>query len=399
MSLLSAAERLAAIDHSEVLLIAERCLHAQAKSSECAECYEICPVGAISPGKPPTLAASSCESCLACLPKCPTGAFNADDDVARLLKAVVHVEGTTVELLCGHNPQPELGVEAETPGIFVRHCLAGLGAGGLVALAAFGFERIVVRGDGCGACQWAPLGAEVIEQVGQANQFLGAWAKQDVITFMPALEEPVERPLWSADSPPVSRRELFRFMAHQGQVVMARAIEMNRQVGERLPGRNRMRLLGAADHLSEPQESAGADLAGLGFAKLSVSEACSACGTCARACPTSALSFEQDAEDMSYRLEIEPGLCIGCEICVHVCLPEAIEVQSAPSFEEIFLPESRTLREGKLAHCSRCSAPIAERPVTKLCPICEFRVQNPFGSMLPPDVEKARERESRKRPL
>lgn len=392
MSLLSAAERLAAIDRSEVVFDPDRCLHTRGKFSECTLCYEFCPVGAISPDTPPTFDTESCQGCLACLPKCPTGAYSADDAVAALLKAVTHVEGDTLELLCPQHPKPELGVAPESTGILIRHCLAGLGAGSYSALAAFGFERIVVRGDACAKCKWATLENEIKAQIDQANYFLQAWEKQGLVAWTKELEEPVERPHWEADSPPVSRRELFRMMAHQGQMIMARAIENGASSTERRPGRDRMRLLGSAEHLPPLETTAAFNLEPLNFATVSLSDECSACSACARTCPTDALHFEHSADNATYVLDFTPGLCIDCELCVHACALAAIEIDHAPIFSQVFPLEKATLRTGELAECDRCGALFAARPGVELCPVCEYREKHPFGSMLPPGILQVRKR-------
>ncbi len=81
MSLIDAAERFAAMDHSAIVLDNARCLHSLELNSACEACFAICPVQAVAPGKPPVLDAQKCESCLACLTVCPVGAFSADDAV------------------------------------------------------------------------------------------------------------------------------------------------------------------------------------------------------------------------------------------------------------------------------------------------------------------------------
>ena len=92
MSLLDAAERFASLDRSQVLLDAKRCLHSQDRGSECAACFDICPVNAITASKPPALAAEACQGCFACIPACPTGAYRVDDDVSSLINCVTHVD-------------------------------------------------------------------------------------------------------------------------------------------------------------------------------------------------------------------------------------------------------------------------------------------------------------------
>jgi len=106
MRILNVAERFAALDRSAVILDKESCLHNQNRFSGCEACFDICPVQAIHPGKPPSLDSEKCESCLACLTVCPMGAYSADDAVASLLNAVTRLEGSELEVLCEKNLKP-----------------------------------------------------------------------------------------------------------------------------------------------------------------------------------------------------------------------------------------------------------------------------------------------------
>ena len=385
MSILNAAERFASIDRSQITLDPKRCLHAQDQLSDCAACFDICPVQAIVVGKPPVLDLAKCESCLACLPACPVGAFHADDDVADLLTCATHIEDQPVELLCGLHAHPETGATSETIGIQIQGCLAGLGTGALLAVSALGIKRLTLRAEGCSACKWHSLHRELHLQTEKATRFLSACENDISITCVDEIESPVERPLWGAKNPPLSRRDLFRMMAKQGQVALARAMENGATASKRQPGRDRLRLLSAVSHLPELASSAG--LNEFNFAALTISQACTACGACGRACPTEALRFEKNDEAMTYSLTFSAQHCIGCDLCDHVCLPDAISMNHAPTFEEVFsVKEAQVVEAGSLVRCERCKSLMAARDGVKLCPLCEYRRAHPFGSMMPKKV-------------
>jgi formate hydrogenlyase subunit 6/NADH:ubiquinone oxidoreductase subunit I len=168
---------------------------------------------------------------------------------------------------------------------------------------------------------------------------------------------------------------------------MARAMENGIAASIRQPGRDRLRLLAAASHLPTP-ESIG-DLEELGFATLTISESCTACGACGKACPTQALHVEKNDADMSFSIIFAAQKCIGCDVCDHVCLPDAIVLNHTPSFEQIFASnESVIVATGALARCERCKALMAERGGTKYCPLCDYRRTHPFGSAMPKKIVK-----------
>jgi len=389
LSFLDAAERFASIDRSQILLDTKHCLHSQDQYSECAACFSICPVAAITVGKPPALNAELCQSCLACIPVCPVGAYHADDDVSSLLNCITHVEGQSVELLCGLHPQPATGIDSESIGIQIHGCLAGLGTGAYLTLSALGLERIILRTDACSSCKWHSLSPEIHNQAERANRFLSAWNKTDNVTCTDEIILSVERPVWDVKNPPLSRRDLFRMMSRQGQVAMARAMENGITTFKDQPGRDRLRLLSAMSHLPEPSSGTSLNLSEFGFASLTISEACTACGACGKACPTAALHFEKDSQDTTFSISFSAQNCIGCDLCEHVCLPGAITINYAPAFEQTLGAKKPIVAaSGQLVRCVRCKTLMAAREGVKLCQLCEYRREHPFGSMLPKKIQK-----------
>ena len=382
MTLLDAAERFASLDRSQVLLDTKHCLHSQDQFSDCAACFDVCPVEAITAGKPPSLDTERCQSCLACLPACPVGAYRADDDVSSLLNCVTHVEDQSVELLCGLHSHPETGADPDGIGIQIHGCLAGLGTGSYVMLSALGLKRLSLRTEACSACKWWSLSPEIHRQAKGANRFLSAWDQDNFVTCMDEIALSIERPLWNAKNPPLSRRDLFRMLAWQGQVAMARAMENGISTSQRKPGRDRMRLLSAVSHLPDP--SAHVDLKGFGFTTLTISDSCTACGSCGKACPTEAIRFEKNEGEITYSILFSAQNCIGCDVCDHVCLLDAITFDQPPTFEQVFeVKEPVIARSGSMVRCERCRSWMAAREGVKFCPSCEYRRTHPFGSMLP----------------
>ncbi len=150
---------------------------------------------------PQYLDAEKCGTCLACLTVCPVGAYSADDAVTSLLNSIAHLEGDQVELLCAKNEQADKGTEASSTGIQVRGCLAGLGTGTYLALAALGLEHVILRTEACSACEWVNLRPEIKSQVDRAEHFLAAWDKAAVLTCVSTLENAVDRPLVERGQP------------------------------------------------------------------------------------------------------------------------------------------------------------------------------------------------------
>ncbi len=391
MNFLTIAERLSGIDRSAVIFDSSRCLHEISKYSKCEACYELCPVDAIQPGKPPSFDENACESCLACLPICPAGAFKADDAVPALMNCAARTDAKTIELICAPHPSAETGVAETNLGIQVSSCLAGLGTGAYLILIAVGVEQILTRIDACAQCPWGSLISQIEKQVKRAQQMLAPWGLSQAIRTFSSEEsiELVERPFWNADNPPLSRRDLFRMASRQGQLAAARVLIEDKSSKSKSLSRERRRELNALKQFSlQELENGHFSLEGFNHAKISVSNDCTACGVCARACPTGALRFSIDA-DTKFHLMFSTGMCIGCEICIPVCAVNAISVTHDLTFEELLKQgdEHFILQEGDLIECDRCRTLIAKRPGTNFCPLCEHRLKNPFGSDLPPGLK------------
>lgn len=384
MSLFSLVGRLAGEDRTAIAFHPGRCLHALDRHANCQACAQVCPAEAIHPGKPPVFDAGKCAHCLACLQTCPTGAFLAEDSSTALLNCVTRSDARMVELLCDHNPNTDRGWLKAGLGFQLHGCLAGLGAGGYLALAALGLEQVVVRLDACKECPWQTLRPSVEAQVSLAQALLGPYQKEHIFQCADMVDAPCEHQIWDVDNPPFSRRDLFTFAIKQGRGAIAGFMEHTEKGDGDKPAPARMRILSALTYLKAPSSVANPQLPNGNFASLAVSEACTACGTCARACPTHAIRFGLDEGAQTFQLNFFPQLCIGCDLCAHVCKPEAVAIDHAPTFHQVFgSADALLLLKGEIAHCKSCQTVYAARPGISLCPVCEFRRQNPFGTMRP----------------
>jgi ferredoxin len=184
----------------------------------------------------------------------------------------------------------------------------------------------------------------------------------------------------------------------QGRETLARAVDDLGTVADSLPGRDRLRLLYAVKHMPVSQPVHTGSLKDMDFAWVSVSELCTACGVCARICPTSALKFEKNEVETTYTLNFSARNCVGCEMCVHVCAPSAMSMDHNPTFSQIFSQENVSIHAGELIKCKKCGALTAAQPGVDLCPLCEYRRTHPFGSMLPPGLKNIRPPAAQEKP-
>jgi ferredoxin len=388
MDLITAAERIASMDRSPLKLKTDSCLHALDKLATCEACFNICPAEAIKPGKPPSLNVDKCQTCLACLTACPVGAYTAVDIVPPLLKCVTRANVKSIELICEVHPEADHGPPGSELAIQTRGCLASLGTGTYLILLALGLETISIRLDACNQCPWESLQVCIKEQLAAAKHIQTPWDySEKLVSILDGdILKQVERPLWRAENPPVSRRDLFRLSSYIAQPEILQSLFSEQsQIGNHRLSQDRRRIIAALTHLPEIEADNDTLLLDKGdFVEISISDACTACGVCARACPTSALEFKTE-NNAQFWLLFTPQACIACDICAQICPENVIQVNSKPSFDYVFRNEAPiVLYAGDLTRCLKCNALMSAKSGSKLCSICEFRHKNPFGSSTPP---------------
>jgi ferredoxin len=94
-------------------------------------------------------------------------------------------------------------------------------------------------------------------------------------------------------------------------------------------------------------------------------EACTICGTCAGACPTSAIRYTEEEARVS--LTFDPRVCIACGQCLEVC-PErergAIVLRRG--VDTTFLRQGpETVAQDRLVLCRRCQGPVASQKMVQ----------------------------------
>lgn len=388
MSLLATLERLATIDFAPVRLDADRCVRAHVRQSACNVCARACAFNAVRLNTPASIDAGACVACGQCIHGCPVGAIRADDVAIEVFAIASSLNAArVVELACSQHPAPQHG-PAETDAVIrVPGCLASLGPSAYLSLLALGIERIVARLDGCAECPIGKARTGIECTLSTAQRLLGGRGEVErVIGLTDRRGEGWKRRRVRAPGKQASRRDFLRKLAGEGQQIAARKLAIDLRPASsggataRTPPLERRRLLDALAQLPPRETIPETPLTGLPFARMVADETCTACGVCARICPTGALQFV--AEDERYQLTFASGACTDCSMCLHVCMPGALHREDAAPADLISPPI--VLRSGSLQSCAKCGAKFAGGSNVSLCPVCDFRRKNPFGSRLPP---------------
>lgn len=110
---------------------------------------------------------------------------------------------------------------------------------------------------------------------------------------------------------------------------------------------------------------------------------CSVCGVCVAACPHQALSLTPDPEDADVlTLTQDLARCEADGACLKLCPEHALAAQGHPTWSQIHTGATQTLTEVKTKICPSCRSRFPAA-AGELCPLCTFRQEHPFGSLMP----------------
>ena len=387
MNLLSLAESVTTWEATPIRLEAGRCLHARDRSATCDACVRICPTQALQLNSSIMLNAQVCVACGACLSACPTGAFEGDDGVADLLNCAARLESVhTIEIACAQLPAPEKGSADIEAVIRTATCLAALGPSAYLGLMTLGLQRIYVRLDACATCPIGQVTARIAEAIAQAEQLLGSYGLTDRIVELTVIDAGDDRPVYEAKHPPLSRRGLFQLFAVKGPRQINRMLTDEGDPGipaKALPAERR-RLINALRRL--PAADTSQPLVDLSFARMTVDEKCTACGACARICPTGALAFNA-GEDDTYQLSFVDWACLDCGVCLKICRPAALH-RADTTLGNVLNNRAISLQAGRLRSCPKCGAKFSAESGGELCSVCKLRRMDPSGRFAPPGPGK-----------
>lgn len=369
----------------QLIVSADRCLNARFKQIDCRSCVDACPADAIRlEASQVTINAEACARCGACIWQCPTEVFAQPQGLKSKLRETVQAVGTQpIELRC----PPVKGDKTSIPDATIiqhPHCLAELSPAHLIELAA---ERQVWLNDQtCAACPLKDAHASIMRAVREANLWRAAFDQprhiHPLTTDADRNAKPHATRVFDSANPPSDRRAFFKMFTRSLVEAGASAAKSNdadhvrpaipplrghgKPVDQRLPRHvpaERAGLLSAIGKLGQPQRVP------LDLPRVQVKESnCTACGICAKLCPTGALRFQSDAAH--FALDFIPAACVDCGICEKACPTKAISLTHDLPLLEFIDIKAQALVTGNLVPCAVCRKPTAFHGNGTRCEVC-----------------------------
>jgi len=346
----------------------EVCAHAAGGGVNCTRCLDVCPTGALtSAGAAVALDPLICGGCGGCAAVCPTAALRyTAPPLAVTLRRVAVLLGVhraaggdrPVLLLHGGGAGEDVlsalarrgpGLPANVLPLALPHPTQ-LSAEALLTMLALGAMRVIVwdaspdaEAEAAGLRAAMAMARAMLSAIGLAEGRLALISAREPEALYGAVAEdalldqlpPIEAPDLDAMPEARLRASLGHLAAITGRATKAVALP------------------------------AGAPCGGL-----DVSEACTLCLACTRACPTHAL----DGDPRTQVLTFQESACVQCGLCAAVCPERAITLVPRLGGQDAFL--RKVLVQDEVALCTECGRPHGGRRAIEAV-IARLRAMSP----------------------
>jgi ferredoxin len=365
----------------------------------CQRCIGACPEGALTipegvPGAPPVVDTGCCTACSACLDACPSGALKLDRHdpgaLAMQLRALLQspdgLPPPSLVISChgAAGPLHRLGERDGLPGWLALEvtCLGGTGSTWLLAALAAGARTVQVLP--CPDCRDRVTLSEGVDFAGRLLTALGDANASRRVGVLPAHGAELLRAILAAggQAPIVAGAAAGR-IPDQGAMgtpalLAAWAVSALRTaLGAVMPGGKTQPpviagtvtperhphtpvIPGSAGTGGKPQPRAVLGK-GAPLGVMRAADGCTACGVCARTCPTGALALTAGTETTD--LFLNPSACTGCGVCEQLCPESVLEV--VPGVDLDLLDRGcRPIARAAAVRCVDCGESIPAMPAT-----------------------------------
>jgi ferredoxin len=361
----------------QLILNADRCLNVRFKKAGCHICAAACPAEAIQiEGRQVLFDPDACARCGGCVWQCPTEVFDQPRAAkSKLIEAVRSVGAAPIDLRCPQNVSDTTTIAAATI-VQYPQCLAALSPAQLIVLAAD--RHVWLNDEKCAACPLSKAQPSITRAVNDANRWRAVFDQPRQVhqqsTDGLRTAQPHTAPIVDSANPPTDRRAFFSFFkkawAETGSAAVSDQKSNDDQpapVSQRLPQRfprERQNLLAALSQLGQPQDVP----LDLPHVQIDATQ-CTACGLCAKFCPTSAIRFQADRT--RFELGFIPAACVDCNICVMACPMQAVSLAHDLAPSRFMRLTATLLVEGDLSPCAVCKKPTAARADrSPRCEVC-----------------------------
>ncbi len=313
------------------LIVKGRCVREWSPFSQCVECVEACPHGAVLiNGRYVKIVEDLCTMCGACMRVCPTEALVTSEPYGEIARKVVIDENKTSTLMCGRDV----------------NCIAHVDDSLVLALQARGARRVEIM-----HCRTCPRGVDVDHEKRRLSRLGVVFIEMEPINPAQLQKR-------------VKQIELIRKYVARPRILQKEGVWLVRGTPEK-----RELLLWALRELRDRNL-----VRDFFVGKIIKWHLCEYHETCAALCPTGAMQSDGKGT-ISYR----PDLCVKCKNCIVSCLLNAVENTDVDP-EDVLDGKTHVLISFRLRRCIECGAWYPEKNGELRCPSCK-RLSQELGRL------------------
>jgi ferredoxin len=322
-----------------------RCVRLKHKRSTCQVCVTNCPTQAIRVGSIRGHVSIDWEKCVACgicANVCNTEVYSLkqlnDRDLLEHGRAIIETQNK-LEIRCRKVNDKPIKTAVEI------NCLGFINLAHILVLAVYGAEVIHFRHADCENCE-AKCGEEHFKKnIQAATDILNAFAIKNDITLstgnQPAdFDPPAEQDHLKSKGELLSRREFFQYFKLHAKYAMAKTVstiwDAEPKQGRHpvdfthkyLPGKRQL-LLAALRTSGKLDENSFDTSESLILTGMEIDpDKCGLCESCARFCPTAALTqhtvHDVRGKKVEAELKFNTARCVKCGLCLDACFTKAL---------------------------------------------------------------------------
>ena len=350
---------LSSSDEEKVVIQEDRCVRLKHKRSTCKTCVTNCPTGAIQVGNVRGhihIDRQKCIACGICTNVCNTEVFSlnifSDRDLLDRSKMVIQTQNK-LEIKC------KKAQWASPNSVVEINCLGLVNPVHILAFAAYGAEAVHFRHADCKDCE-AKCGDETIARaIDTAESMLNAFCINEEILITSGDYSAAFSV--SGEEKGMSRREFFRVFTQQPQNtktnnfiplqdIEQKPIRRPLDFTHKFLPQKRILLLAVLQALGKADENLLDTSTNPILTDLDIElEKCGICGSCARFCPTGALSVQEVFDTRGKRLEgtlhFDPAICVKCDLCLASCFTQALNYSPKLDKHSFINQQERLLKQ------------------------------------------------------
>ncbi len=347
-------------------LTASLCLNQRHNGLGCVRCIASCPTAAITLSEAqPNLDPSLCVSCGACSATCPIDAIAAPSTRPEnvLVTNLGELNSGMIGVVCNQPQDPaDNHLRVDAVGVHQR-CLAGVDLPTLLQLLAASSGDVWLDDSQCSDCQIGHVHRAIASAAVSANALMNSVdsAKRvRLATSDMAKPHAVAAPqIVDTERFRVGRRGMFSLLKARADSLATKPVEPERSPGnlidQTFPA-SRSALLARLANWDPPVAGAASSELPYGDVIIDPSR-CTACGLCARFCPTAALRL--DTLEDRFAIGFWGSSCVDCGLCATACVEDAVSFGRTIQAAEIVAGPPRRLVEGQITSCRDCGAQTA----------------------------------------